>query len=207
MNQKIKKGAIDKWKLKKIIANKKMTQTEVSGAMGRTECTVAQWMSAGEVPEVAMPILCKILECTQSDIAVDTETEKSDTGTDDKQLNRIEEMISIMRNDIAVLKEIITPDMLTNKDRAVLVLKQMMGDANRVEEHDYIVKCNELGIDEHSRKFAIEKIDAYAQTSEGKYSNEKGRYVPVCVKTEQVDGERIKEDTFYKLVDGEFQEV
>lgn len=165
MNQKIKKISIDKWKVKKIIANKKMTQTEVSRAMGRTECTVAQWMSAGEVPEVAMPILCKILECTQSDIAVDTELEKPDAGaSDDKQLDRIEEMISIMRNDIAVLKEIITPDMLTNKDRAVLVLKQMMGDANRVEEHDYIVKCNELGIDEHSRKFAVEKIDAYAQT-------------------------------------------
>ena len=28
-----------------------------------------------------------------------------------------------------------------------------------------------------------------------------------CVKTEYVDGERIKEDTFYKLVDGEFKEV
>ena len=32
-------------------------------------------------------------------------------------------------------------------------------------------------------------------------------YIPKCVKTEYVDGERIKEDTFYKLVDGEFVEV
>ena len=32
-------------------------------------------------------------------------------------------------------------------------------------------------------------------------------YIPKCVKTECVDGERIKEDTFYKLVDGEFVEV
>ena len=32
-------------------------------------------------------------------------------------------------------------------------------------------------------------------------------YTPVCVKTEKVDGERIKEDTFYKLVDGKFKEV
>ena len=32
-------------------------------------------------------------------------------------------------------------------------------------------------------------------------------WVPVCVKTEKVDGERIKEDTWYKLVNGEFQEV
>lgn len=31
-------------------------------------------------------------------------------------------------------------------------------------------------------------------------------WTPKCVKTEYVDGERIKEDTFYKLVDGEFTE-
>ena len=32
-------------------------------------------------------------------------------------------------------------------------------------------------------------------------------YTPVCVKTEQVDGERIKEDTYYQLKNGEFVEV
>ena len=32
-------------------------------------------------------------------------------------------------------------------------------------------------------------------------------WTPICVKTEQVDGERIKADTFYKLVNGEFKEV
>ena len=39
--------------------------------------------------------------------------------------------------------------------------------------------------------------------------NEKGFHIwiPKGVKTEYVDGERIKEDTFYKLVDGEFKEV
>lgn len=34
-----------------------------------------------------------------------------------------------------------------------------------------------------------------------------GNFIPVCVKTEQVDGERIKEDTFYKLENGKFMEV
>ena len=40
-------------------------------------------------------------------------------------------------------------------------------------------------------------------------TDEKGNYIwkPKCVKTEYVDGEHIKEDTFYKLVDGEFKEV
>lgn len=33
------------------------------------------------------------------------------------------------------------------------------------------------------------------------------KLIPVCVKTEFVDGERIKENTFYKLENGEFVEV
>ena len=33
-----------------------------------------------------------------------------------------------------------------------------------------------------------------------------GKYTPICVKTEYVDGERIKEDTWYKLENGEFVE-
>ena len=36
---------------------------------------------------------------------------------------------------------------------------------------------------------------------------EKGRYVPICVKTERVDGEKIKNDTYYTLKNGEFSEV
>lgn len=39
------------------------------------------------------------------------------------------------------------------------------------------------------------------------WSDEKERYIPVCVKTEFVDGERIKADTFYQLRAGEFCEV
>ena len=34
-----------------------------------------------------------------------------------------------------------------------------------------------------------------------------GVWIPICVKTEKVDGGRIKADTFYKLVNGEFKEV
>ena len=37
--------------------------------------------------------------------------------------------------------------------------------------------------------------------------NEEFRRVPKCVKTEYVDGERIKADTWYKLVNGEFYEI
>ena len=50
-------------------------------------------------------------------------------------------------------------------------------------------------------------VGCWITLSEWKWDNEKHRSVPVCVKTEYVDGERIKENTFYKLVDGKFVEV
>ena len=43
--------------------------------------------------------------------------------------------------------------------------------------------------------------------SEWEYDIKKGRSVPVCVKTEYVDGERIKANTSYILKNGEFVEV
>lgn len=51
------------------------------------------------------------------------------------------------------------------------------------------------------------KKGSWITLAEWAYSEDKERYVPVCVKTEYVDGERIKEDTFYQLKSGEFMEV
>lgn len=42
--------------------------------------------------------------------------------------------------------------------------------------------------------------------SEWSYSEEKQRYIPICVKTEFVDGEKIKADTYYSLKGGVFVE-
>ena len=39
------------------------------------------------------------------------------------------------------------------------------------------------------------------------WSDSKSIYIPVCVKTEFVDGDRIKEDTWYKIKNGEFIEA
>ena len=50
------------------------------------------------------------------------------------------------------------------------------------------------------------KIGSWITLAEWKYSEEKRRYIPICVKTEYVDGERIKENTWYKLENGEFKE-
>ena len=50
------------------------------------------------------------------------------------------------------------------------------------------------------------KIGSWITLTEWKYSKDKKQNVPVCVKTEYVDGEIIKADAWYKLIDGEFIE-
>ena len=50
------------------------------------------------------------------------------------------------------------------------------------------------------------KQGSWITLAEWVYDPNKERSVPKCVKTEFVDGERIKADTWYKLVDGEFTE-
>ena len=51
------------------------------------------------------------------------------------------------------------------------------------------------------------KLGSWITLAEWKWNEEKHHLVPVCVKTERVDGIRIKPDTWYKLQDGEFVEI
>ena len=51
------------------------------------------------------------------------------------------------------------------------------------------------------------KAGSWITLAEWEYSEAKNGCVPKCVKTEYVDGERIKADTWYKLIDGKFTEV
>ena len=51
------------------------------------------------------------------------------------------------------------------------------------------------------------KVGSWITLSEWKWSDEEKIYIPVCVKTEKIDGVKIKADTFYKLKNGEFIEV
>ena len=51
------------------------------------------------------------------------------------------------------------------------------------------------------------KAGSWITLAEWEYSDEKGRFAPRCVKTEYVDGEKIKADTWYCLKNGEFEEV
>ena len=58
-----------------------------------------------------------------------------------------------------------------------------------------------------NNSIAKAKVGSWITLSHWVYSSEKGRNIPKCVKTEYVDGEKIKADTWYKLIDGEFKEV
>ena len=66
---------------------------------------------------------------------------------------------------------------------------------------DSVIMCAGL------RSVAKAKIGSWITLAEWKQDDRKGRWVPVCVKTERVDGIKIKPDTWYKLQDGEFVEA
>ena len=51
------------------------------------------------------------------------------------------------------------------------------------------------------------KVGSWITLAEWKWSDEKNHNVPVCVKTEYVDGVNIKADTWYQLKNGKFVEV
>ncbi len=51
------------------------------------------------------------------------------------------------------------------------------------------------------------KLGSWITLAEWKWSDEKNCNVPICVKTEYVDGEYIKADTWYQLKNGKFVEV
>ena len=51
------------------------------------------------------------------------------------------------------------------------------------------------------------KVGSWITLSEWEWSDEKKRDVPICVKTEYVDGENIKADTWYQLKNRKFVEV
>ena len=86
------------------------------------------------------------------------------------------------------------------------------GDSAQIGSSGYYAKINSTGEDAvimcaGSRSKAKGKNGSWITLAEWVKDEEKGRYVPICVKTERVDGEKIKEDTYYTLKNGEFVEV
>ena len=86
------------------------------------------------------------------------------------------------------------------------------GDSAQIGSSGYSAKIDSTGEDSviccagHGSIVKAKK-GSWITLAEWVKSKEKDRWVPKCVKTEYVDGERIKADVWYELVDGEFQEV
>jgi hypothetical protein len=51
------------------------------------------------------------------------------------------------------------------------------------------------------------KKGCWITLAEWKWNDKKDRWLPVCVKSAQIDGKKLKADTWYQLVGGEFKEV
>ena len=99
------------------------------------------------------------------------------------------------------------------------------GDCARIESSGYYARigssgdCAQIGSSGNDAQIKSEGQGAVIMCAgtNSKARAKKGSWItlaeydnnrkPVCVKTEQVDGERIKEDTWYQLIDGEFKEV
>ena len=90
------------------------------------------------------------------------------------------------------------------------------GDYAQIGSSGYSAQITSIGknsvvMDAGYNSIARAKIGSWITLAEWVKTGEKNEngfyiWIPKCVKTEYVDGERIKENTFYKLVDGEFKE-
>ena len=86
------------------------------------------------------------------------------------------------------------------------------GYSAKIGSSGYYAKIDSTGEDSvimcaGNKAKAKAKIGSWITLAEWEWSDDKNRYVPVCVKTEYVDGENIKADTWYQLKNGKFVEV
>ena len=86
------------------------------------------------------------------------------------------------------------------------------GDSAQIGSSGYYAKIDSTGDDSvimcaGNKSKAKAKVGSWITLAEWEWSDDKNRYVPVCVKTEYVDGENIKADTWYQLKNGKFVEV
>lgn len=86
------------------------------------------------------------------------------------------------------------------------------GDSAKIGSSGDYAKIDSTGEDSvimcaGNSSIAKAKAGSWITLAEWKWNYEKKRDVPVCVKTEYVDGENIKADTWYKLKNGKFVEV
>ena len=106
------------------------------------------------------------------------------------------------------LKEITSPSKVKTTDKLV----DNSGYSAKIGSSGYSAQIGSTGEDSvimcaGNSSRAKAKVGSWITLAEWKWSYEKKRDVPVCVKTEYVDGENIKADTWYQLRNGKFVEV
>ena len=111
--------------------------------------------------------------------------------------------------DFVINKTSFSVDELSESDMNVIVSKEKgekigsSGNSAQIDStgEDSVICCAGHGSCVKAKK------GSWITLAEWEFSKEKDRYVPKCVKTVFVDGETVKEDTWYTMRDGEIVEV
>ena len=117
-------------------------------------------------------------------------------------------LADIIKIGVEWLKDITSPakvktDIAKNDNGGDYAQIGSSGDSAQIDStgEDSVIMC----AGNNSRAKA--KVGSWITLTEWEWNDEKNRYVPACVKTECVDNENIKADTWYRLLKGEFVEV
>ena len=115
------------------------------------------------------------------------------------------------------LKDITSPSKVKTTDKLVdnsgdSAKIVSSGDYAKIGSSGYYAKIDSTGEDSvimcaGDSSIAKAKVGSWITLAEWKWNDEKKRDVPVCVKTEYVDGDNIKADTWYQLKNRKFVEV
>lgn len=117
-------------------------------------------------------------------------------------------LADIIKVGVEWLKDITSPtkvktDIAKNDNGGDYAQIGSSGDSAKIDStgEDSVIMCA------GKESIAKAKVGSWITLAEWEWNDEKNRNIPVCVKTEYVDGENIKADTWYQLKNGEFVEV
>ena len=126
-------------------------------------------------------------------------------------------LADIIKVGVEWLKDITSPtkvktDIAKNNNGGDYAKIGSSGYSAQIGSSGYSAQINSTGEDSiimcaGNNSRAKAKIGSWITLAEWERNGEKNYYVPVCVKTEYVDGENIKAETWYQLKNGKFVEV
>lgn len=124
------------------------------------------------------------------------------------KINAELKLADIIKVGVEWLKDITSPtkvktDIAKNDNGGYSAQIGSSGDSAQIDStgEDSVIMCA------GNNSMAKAKVGSWITLAEWEWNYEKNRYVPLCVKTEYVDGNNIKADTWYQLKNGEFVEV